>query len=135
MTKSATRTQALMAQLALALVILFALAGLAWHGFSAPVRERIVTNILERPAGPMTFRFLLQPMMAAALAAGRPVHTPPPLKPPPKLKMKPKPPHRSQTLPPAPPPAVCRRPAPAPAKAPTPPTRPQSDPPPAPPAE
>lgn len=69
MTKSATRTQALMAQLALALVILFALAGLAWHGFSAPVRERIVTNILERPAGPMTFRFLLQPMMAAALAA------------------------------------------------------------------
>lgn len=68
MPRSATRSQIVLAQLAMALVILFALAGLIWHGFSAPVRERVVMSIIERPAGPMTFRFILQPVMAAVLA-------------------------------------------------------------------
>lgn len=69
MARSATRTQAVLAQMALALVIIFALIGLALHGFSAEVRERIFTSIAERPGGPMTFRFILQPVMAALLAA------------------------------------------------------------------
>lgn len=69
MTRAATRTQSLLAQIALALVVVFALLGLALHGFSAEVRERIFTSIAERPGGPMTFRFILQPIMASALAA------------------------------------------------------------------
>jgi hypothetical protein len=69
MARTATRTQALLAQVALALVIIFALLGLALHGFSAEVRERIFTSIAERPGGPMTFRFILQPVMAAVMAA------------------------------------------------------------------
>lgn len=69
MARTATRTQALLAQIALALVIIFALLGLALHGFSAEVRERVFTSIAERPGGPMTFRFILQPVMAAVMAA------------------------------------------------------------------
>lgn len=69
MARTATRTQALLAQIALALVIIFALLGLALHGFSADVRERVFTSIAERPGGPMTFRFILQPVMATVMAA------------------------------------------------------------------
>jgi hypothetical protein len=69
MARTATRTQAVLAQIALAMVIIFALLGLVIHGFSAEVRERIFTSIAERPGGPMTFRFILQPVMAAVLAA------------------------------------------------------------------
>lgn len=69
MARSATRTQLLLAQLAAALVIILALLGLMINGFSAEVRERIFTSIAERPGGPMTFRFVLQPVMAAVLAA------------------------------------------------------------------
>lgn len=59
----------MLAQLALALVIIFALAGFAWYGFSGEVRTRMLGSIIERPGGPMTFRFILQPIMAAGLAA------------------------------------------------------------------
>ncbi len=69
MARAATRTQSILAQLALALVIIFALVGLVLHGFSAEVRARVFTSIAERPGGPMTFRFILQPVMAALLAA------------------------------------------------------------------
>jgi hypothetical protein len=69
MARTATRTQALLAQVAIALVIIFALVGLVLHGFSAEVRERIFTSIAERPGGPMTFRFILQPVMATVMAA------------------------------------------------------------------
>lgn len=69
MARVATRTQSLLARIALALVVISALLGLMLHGFSADVRERIFTSIAERPGGPMTFRFILQPVMATALAA------------------------------------------------------------------
>jgi hypothetical protein len=46
--------------------------GFAWYGFSAEVHQRIWRDIAERPGGPMSFRFLLQPTMAfiAALHDG-----------------------------------------------------------------
>ena len=69
MGKTATKSQLMLAQVALVLVMGFALAGLIWHGFSAEVRTRVVQGIIERPGGPMTFRFLLQPTMAAIAAA------------------------------------------------------------------
>jgi len=64
----ASKTQIITAQLALALVIGLAAAGLAWYGFSAETRARIWQSILDRPGGPMTFRFVLQPVMAAIAA-------------------------------------------------------------------
>lgn len=69
MARAATKTQALLAQLAISLVIIFALVGLVLHGFSAEVRERVFASIADRPGGPMTFRFILQPVMACVLAA------------------------------------------------------------------
>lgn len=69
MIRRVTSSQSLLAQIALALVVIFALLGLALHGFSASVLERIFTSIAERPGGPMTFRFILQPLMACVLAA------------------------------------------------------------------
>ena len=46
--------------------------GLGWYGFSVEVQQRIWRDIAERPSGPMSFRFLLQPTMAfiAALHDG-----------------------------------------------------------------
>jgi hypothetical protein len=68
MAKSATKMQILLAQLALALVVGLAAVGLAWNSFSAEDRQRLWQNLLERPGGPMTFRFVLQPTMAAIAA-------------------------------------------------------------------
>ncbi|WP_421996367.1 hypothetical protein [Reyranella sp.] len=68
MTRSPSRVQLLLARLALGLTITFAVAGAIWHGLSGEVLARIWENILERPGGPMTFRFILQPVMAAAAA-------------------------------------------------------------------
>lgn len=68
MARAATRTQLLLAQLAGALIIIFALAGLLIYGASSEVWNRIFTSIVERPGGPMTFRFILQPVMASILA-------------------------------------------------------------------
>lgn len=46
--------------------------GLAWHGFSADVHQRFWQDIADRIHGPMTFRYILQPVMAfvAALPDG-----------------------------------------------------------------
>ncbi|WP_245414619.1 hypothetical protein [Aestuariivirga litoralis] len=69
MARSATRMQLVLAQIALALVVIFALVGAFLHGLSADVWDRVFRSIAERPGGPMTFRFILQPVMAAVLAA------------------------------------------------------------------
>ena len=68
MTEPASKTQILLARLAVVLMIVFVVLGVAWYGFSAEVRGRIWQNMLDRPAGPMTFRFILQPIMAAIAA-------------------------------------------------------------------
>lgn len=69
MARAATRTQLVLARLAAALVIVFALVGAFMHGVSSEVWDRIFRSIAERPGGPMTFRFILQPVMAMGLAA------------------------------------------------------------------
>ena len=68
MIASASKSQLLLARLVVGLMIVFILAGAIWYGFSAEVRARIWQNILDRPGGPMTFRFILQPTMAAIAA-------------------------------------------------------------------
>jgi hypothetical protein len=69
MTEPATKTQVLLARLAVVLVVAFVVLGIALYGVSAEVFQRIWRNLLERPGGPMTFRFILQPIMAAIAAA------------------------------------------------------------------
>jgi hypothetical protein len=67
-TGTASKAQIVLAQLVVALMILFVGLGVAWYGISAEVRERVWQNLLDRPGGPMTFRFILQPVMATIAA-------------------------------------------------------------------
>jgi hypothetical protein len=62
----------IMAWLVVVLAVGLIVLGAAWYGFSAEVHQRIWRDIAERPGGPMSFRFLLQPTMAfiAALHDG-----------------------------------------------------------------
>jgi hypothetical protein len=57
-----------MARLVVALLGLMVVAGVVWHGASIGVFQRIWHNLVERPEGPLSFRFVLQPMMAAVVA-------------------------------------------------------------------
>ena len=72
MTETVSKTKILLARLVVVLVIAFLVLGVVMHGLSVPVFERIWQNLLDRPSGPMTFRFVLQPIMAtiAALVDG-----------------------------------------------------------------
>jgi hypothetical protein len=51
-----------------ALMIAFIVIGAVYYGFSAEVRQRVWENLVNRPGGPMTFRIILQPVMAAVAA-------------------------------------------------------------------
>ena len=66
--QTATKSQILLARLVVALVAVLIVLGLLWYGLSAEVHGRIWKDIVDRPGGPMTFRFILQPCMAAVAA-------------------------------------------------------------------
>ena len=68
MPEAVSKTKIFLARLVVVLMIAFVVAGVAWYGFSAEVRARVWQNLLDRPRGPMTFRFFLQPIMAAIAA-------------------------------------------------------------------
>jgi hypothetical protein len=68
MTENASKTQIRLAWLAGLLVPALIITGGVWHGVSPAVFCRLWQNILDRPGGPMTFRFILQPTMAAIAA-------------------------------------------------------------------
>jgi hypothetical protein len=68
MTGASSQDLGLLARLALALAILLIVAGVVWHGVTLETLERLWRNLVERPTGPMNFRFVLQPSVAAALA-------------------------------------------------------------------
>jgi len=71
-TQTASRGVRIMAWTVVVLAAVLIVLGLAWYGFSVEVHQRIWRDIAERPGGPMSFRFLLQPTMAfiAALHDG-----------------------------------------------------------------
>jgi hypothetical protein len=50
------------------LTVPFVVLGVAMHGLSVPVVERIWQKLLDRASGPMTFRFVLQPIMVSIAA-------------------------------------------------------------------
>jgi len=68
MSKTASKTQILLARLTVLLLVGLIIVGLARYGVSAKELQRIWQNVLARPGGPMTFRFILQPVMAAIAA-------------------------------------------------------------------
>jgi hypothetical protein len=68
MPETESRTKIALARLVLVLIVAMVVLGVAMHGLSLSALERIWQNLLNRPGGPMTFRFVLQPMMAALAA-------------------------------------------------------------------
>ena len=70
MTKPPSKSEILLARVAIALLLSFAVVDVIWYGFSTDELDRLWKNIVARPGGPMTFRFILQPAMAV-LAAWR----------------------------------------------------------------
>lgn len=68
MADTVTANQLLLARLTVVVAAVLVGLGLFWYGFSTEVLGRIGRNIAERPAGPITFRFILQPAMAAFAA-------------------------------------------------------------------
>jgi len=57
-----------LARTTLSLTIVLIVAGTVLHGISAGVWHRFFYDLIERPDGPMRFRFILQPAMAAIAA-------------------------------------------------------------------
>ena len=68
MTNGPSKNEIRLARLAIALLIGLAVIGVAWYGLSTEELVRVWRNIVARPGGPMTFRFVLQPAMAAIAA-------------------------------------------------------------------
>jgi hypothetical protein len=68
MSGAPSKNRVLLARWVLVIMIGFVILGLSLYGFSGEVRERIWQNLLDRPGGPMTFRFFLQPVMATIAA-------------------------------------------------------------------
>ncbi len=57
-----------LAKLTIALALLLIVAGVLWHDIKLENAGRIWRNVLDRPSGPLSFRFILQPSMAAITA-------------------------------------------------------------------
>lgn len=58
----------ILARLVVALAVLLLLLGAVWYGASSEVLQRLWQDLVDRPSGPMSFRFFLQPAMAAIAA-------------------------------------------------------------------
>jgi hypothetical protein len=63
-----SKMQILLARIAVALIVGLAVAGVIRYGVSTEVLARVWRSLVARPGGPMTFRFILQPTMAAIAA-------------------------------------------------------------------
>jgi hypothetical protein len=68
MEKTASKTEILLVQVAIILLIAFTAFGVVLYGFSDEVRHRVWEQLIARPTGPMAFRFILQPVMAGIAA-------------------------------------------------------------------
>jgi hypothetical protein len=67
-TEAPSKTKVFLAQLVVVLAIALIISGVAWYDLSAESRQRLWQNIVDRPGGPMKFRFILQPVMATIAA-------------------------------------------------------------------
>ncbi len=69
---ASSKSAEILAWIAVALLVVLSLWGFLKHGLSLDAQKRLWRDVAERPGGPMTFRFILQPTMAflAALHDG-----------------------------------------------------------------
>jgi hypothetical protein len=74
LTDAPSKIQILQAQLALLLLVGLLALGVAWYGVTAESLGRLWSDILDRPTGPMMFRFILQPTMAIIAALRDGIH-------------------------------------------------------------
>jgi hypothetical protein len=58
-----------LAKVVLALGVALIAAGIVWHGMAFEETRRLWRDLFDRPGGPMSFRFVLQPVMATIAAA------------------------------------------------------------------
>jgi hypothetical protein len=68
MADTASRSQVLVARIVVAAIAVLTALALLMYGFSAEVHQRLWQDLFDRPGGPMSFRFILQPLMAAIAA-------------------------------------------------------------------
>lgn len=68
MAEAQSKTDILLARVVVLAVLALIALGLVWYGLSGEVHQRVWRDIFDRPGGPMAFRFLLQPVMAAVFA-------------------------------------------------------------------
>jgi hypothetical protein len=74
MADAPSKSAILQARIAVALVLGLGVLGVAWYGITEESLGRLWSDILDRPGGPMTFRFILQPAMAIIAALRDGVH-------------------------------------------------------------
>lgn len=74
LTEAPSKTQIVQARLAVGLLVVLVVGGALWYGLTAESLGRLWSDILDRPGGPMTFRFILQPAMAIIAALRDGVH-------------------------------------------------------------
>jgi hypothetical protein len=68
MTDIRTPELGLPAKTVIAIAALLIVAGIVWHGVTIDNFRRMWSDLTDRPSGPMAFRFILQPLMAAVAA-------------------------------------------------------------------
>jgi hypothetical protein len=74
LTDAPSRSALIQARLAVGLLVGLVVVGALWYGLTAESLGRLWSDILDRPGGPMTFRFILQPAMAIIAALRDGVH-------------------------------------------------------------
>jgi hypothetical protein len=68
LTDAPSKNAILLAHVAITLIVGLIVLGVVCYGFATETLDRAWANLLARPSGPMTFRFVLQPAMAAIVA-------------------------------------------------------------------
>ncbi|MGH7069293.1 MAG: hypothetical protein ACREFO_04685 [Acetobacteraceae bacterium] len=68
MSGSAPQKLGILARLVVGCIMVFIFAGIFWHGITEATLERFWHDLIARPDAPTRFRFVLQPLMAAAVA-------------------------------------------------------------------
>jgi hypothetical protein len=69
MTGASSQELGVLPKLVIAVAISLIAAGVLWHGVKLEASRRLWNNLVDRPSGPMAFRFILQPAMAGIAAS------------------------------------------------------------------
>ena len=75
MTDAEHQELGLLAKAVIVVAAILFVSGALWHGISPKVAEQFWHDLVERPDGPMRFRFVLQPLMAAIVGSAMVLRT------------------------------------------------------------